>query len=570
MGSIFNSFRAGASMLSWAGRSGAALGDSLAVRTADARSRASWRARRSGILAPGDRPGGATGFLDYRGLGLPRDYPGASDAVVRVGDICHPHGSPRIPMWLGWGTLNRHAAVIAPTGSGKTISVMAPWISEAIDVGITVVAVDVKGDLLDEVQRVRGGRPLSTTVRRWDISRRHAASAAWNPLDEVEDENALQSLVTALLGEVDTKSEHKHFQERDHRWLGGLLSLVIAGIPNPTLEMVHALLLDRSSLRKFASAFPRDAINVSDLLSMPDGDYGLATAGLSNALTWTTHGNARTATERSDFSLDECLTDGGFTIVGAPVGSGLPPRAAAAAFVGMLRNHMFAGFSSGRPPVLLVLDEVDKYADRIELSALLDLARGANVGIVLGLQNVDQLGHDAGQVETRLGNCATLIVLPGATDRTAKYLAGRLGQHTVETMTYGIDPHGRRVPTASTEHIDVLGTREIMHPPLGEWTAVVYSKPLSPKPFLVDLTRELVPAAPPSSLTARVERSPDDRKMPEISPDITHHDGVEGSSGPTLKGRGLAIGSGTSATATLGDVDHPPTALKGKLARGRS
>lgn len=567
MGFLFNTFRAGASMFSWAGRTGATLGDGLAVRTADARSRASRRARRSGVLAPGDRPGGATGFLDYRGVGLPHDYPGCSDAVVRVGDICHPHGNPRTPMWLGWGTLNRHAAVIAPTGSGKTISVMAPWISEAMDVGITVVAVDVKGDLLDEVRRVRGGRPLPPVVRRWDISRRHAASVAWNPLDEVRDENALQSLVTALLGEVDPKSEHKHFQERDHRWLGGLLRLVIAGIPDPTLEMAHALLKDRASLRRFASSLPGDAVNVSDLVSMPDGDYGLATSGLLNALAWTTHGVARAATERSDFSVDECLSDGGLTIVGAPVGSGVPPRAAAAAFVGMLRNHMFSGFGGDRSPVLLVLDEVDKYADRIELSALLDLARAANVGIVLGLQNVDQLGRDAGEVETRLGNCATLIVLPGATDRTAKYFASRLGQHTVETVTYGVDAHGRRVPTTSAEHVDVLGTREIMHPPLGEWTALVYSKPLSPKPFLVDLTRDVAPKAP----TDAIEAERDGLEPPEPTSARSARPRVEITEGSSLKGRGLAIGAGVSESASpLAHADHSSSALKGKLARGGS
>ena len=493
MGTLFNSFRAGTSVLSWIGRTSNAVGESLAVRAADTRSRASWRARRSGVLAPGDHPGGATGFLDYRGVGLPADYPGTSDAVVRVGEICHPHGNPRTALWLGWKTLNRHAAVIAPTGSGKTISVIAPWISEAIDVGITVVALDVKGDLLDEVRRVRGCRPLPPTVRQWDISHRHATSARWNPLDEVADEDALQSLVTALLGEVDPNSEHKHFQERDHRWLGGLIRLVMAGVPSPTLEVVHALLHDRSSLRKFAYSLPADAMNVADLVSMPDSDYGLATAGLSNALAWTTHGHARDVTAVSDFSVSDCLSDGGLTIVGASVGSGLPPRAAAASFVGMLRSRMLSGFGRDRPPVLLVLDEVDKYADRIELSALLDLARAANVGIVLGLQNVDQLGRDVGEVETRLGNCATLIVLPGATDRTAQYLASRLGKHTVETVTYAVDARGRRVPTTSSERVEVLGTREIMHPPLGEWTAILYSKPLSAKPFLVDLTREVAP-----------------------------------------------------------------------------
>lgn len=560
MGLFTEMLRAGVSVVGMAGRAGARVGEDLAIRMKESRSRAPLRSRLSGVLAPGDHPGDSTGFMDYRGVGLPRDYPGATDAVVCVGEICHPHGSPRTPIWLGWSTLNRHTAVVAPTGSGKTISVIAPWISDAIDAGISVVALDVKGDLLEEVYRIRGGRKIAAPIRQWDISSRRPHSLSWNPLEEVGDENALQALVTALLGEVDTRAENRYFQERDHRWLGGLLKTTITGIPNPTLEMVHALLLDRSTLNRFTKALPEAAVNIGDLVTMPDTDYGLATAGLTNALAWTTHGNARAATESSEFTVQQCLSDGGLTIVGASVGAGLPPRAAAASFIGMLRMEMFRGFTGYRSPTLLVLDEVDKYADRIDLSALLDLARGANVGIVLATQNVDQLGKDDGEVATRLGNCATVIVLPGASDRSARYLSGRLGKHTVETITYSVDARGRRIPTSSVETVDVLGSREIMHPPLGEWTGILYSKPVSSKPFLVDFTREVSDAMPVGERDLGVGLAP--VSYEEKSAVISTEEGK-----PSLTGRGLSIGSKKPEAVEGRPTEETSPRLKGSLLK---
>jgi type IV secretory pathway TraG/TraD family ATPase VirD4 len=470
----------------WANRAGTNLGQSLALGRERAKANPGSRARKMGILAPGDAPGVAGGYLDYRGIGLPNEYPQITDAVMRLGEVIHPHGRSSWPAWVGWKTINEHVAIVGPPGSGKTV-LLATSIVGALSAGMSVVAVDTKGDLLAEIKRVRGDVKLGVPVRRWDIAETRDRVMSWNPLDEIEDDSTLQAVVTGLLGEVNINSKDLHFQKRDHRWLKGLLRLTRISISKASLATSYALLLDQNQLAAYVAAHPNHSKEIIDLVSLSPQDFSLATAGLANALSWADQITPARMTATSDFSAKDCMDYGGLTIIGSRMSAGEPAYAAAAAFLGVLRTRIFSRFGSSEWPTILVLDEVPKYADRIELSSLLDLSRGADVGILLGLQNVDQLG-DAGNISTQLGNCGTVIILSGSTEKTARFMASRCGEHTVKTVSMSVDAHGRSVPTTSNVTIPILGTREIMQPPLGEYVGIIHSRGLCAKPFLVDFT----------------------------------------------------------------------------------
>ena len=81
--------------------------------------------------------------------------------------------------------------------------------------------------------------------------------------------------------------------------------------------------------------------------------------------------------------------------------------------------------------------------------------------------------------------------MPGVGAATARALSERLGQRP--EVTVGTHRDVARVFSHSVERrhalVPVLGTREIADPPFAARCAVVHSRPLSSKPFIVDLER---------------------------------------------------------------------------------
>jgi hypothetical protein len=92
------------------------------------------------------------------------------------------------------------------------------------------------------------------------------------------------------------------------------------------------------------------------------------------------------------------------------------------------------------------------------------------------------------------GNCGTLIYLPGTTHDSAKFLSDQLGQHPVQAASTSVGPAAsgwgnQRTNSWQTSMVPVLGTREIHDLPFGRFAAVVHSRPMADRPFLVDLTQ---------------------------------------------------------------------------------
>lgn len=135
-----------------------------------------FRGVRKGILGPWDAPPpdvGAYGYWDYRGVARPSD--------IAPFNLDFPLGRYREPRrWtaleeigLTERTASEHAIVLGPTRSGKTASIIAPWIYHALQLGYSVLAVDVKGrdHLLAEVKRYSSHKgPLGAPVLKWDYT----------------------------------------------------------------------------------------------------------------------------------------------------------------------------------------------------------------------------------------------------------------------------------------------------------------------------------------------------------------------------------------------------------------
>ena len=459
----------------------------VATSSAQAAARPGRRARWSGVLVPGDPPPASAraSWLDYRGIALPKHLPDMSTGEFSLGEAIDPQTGRGRPTGLYWDQLVRHTAVIGPSGSGKSRNIFVPWVVAALRLGFSVVSVDTRGDLLNQVVAAASegtARGVNVPVYPWDVF--DARSRPWNPLSEVRDDSHISQVVTAVLGEVDTpRDQFAFFAERDERWLRGLIRLGLAVDPQLTFTGLYALIVDQRRLVRCAQAAPSAAGEVLDLVQFPVDQFSTATSGLANRVAVFTGPAAATVTARSDFMLSDFLRDGGLLVVGGRLSLGGAALAPASVALNLLKMRVLERFGTAGRPMLWILDEVPVYASRIALEQLLDVVRGADVGVVLGAQDVTQFG-DSTAVNRRLANCGTVAALRGCSAATADFMAARFGTHDVGATSIGSGVQARPTPTFARQRTSVLGSREIMYPPAMTYGGVAHSMSVHDRPFL--------------------------------------------------------------------------------------
>jgi hypothetical protein len=100
---------------------------------------------------------------------------------------------------------------------------------------------------------------------------------------------------------------------------------------------------------------------------------------------------------------------------------------------------------------------------------------------------VTQLGDKDARMR-QLASCHSLLVLRGSSAETAEHLASRLGTHSIATTGFSTDYRGRSRPSVGREQVAVLGSREIMHPPLALYAGVGHIPSVSARPFLLQFS----------------------------------------------------------------------------------
>lgn len=477
--------------------------DSLKVKRAQRRLSSNRTALASGYLLAGDQAGtDSDGLMDYRGIDLPeRIAGGLMSGVVPLGRLRNPRTGVVQNARLPWEVLNTHAAIIAPPGSGKTYGIIVPWILGFVKSGGRVIANDVKGDLLTDILKAKeelGIKGFSiTTWNPMDEKR----SCRWNPLSEVHDDITRTQLVTAVLGDpAEYKGSDPFFIERDHRWLRGLIKYALGVCPHATFYDIYMLLSSYDNVRDAVDASPGLCVDFADMADYSPGEYSLAISSLLNKLEWFTSKSACRVTKTSDFTLADITEKPGLLLIGSRLSDEDRAKAAAAMMFALLKSTYASRFSaSNHLPNAWIIDEAAVIAKRIALDMTLSQVRSYGVGIAMALQDVTQLGNEDKQ-NRYLSNCKTLITLRNVSDATARYFSKRLGDHMVRKATSSLDQRGRPLPQESTERVPVLGTSEIMHPPLdfGTYCGIVHTPTLglfcSPvvdtsKPYIVDFSR---------------------------------------------------------------------------------
>lgn len=446
-----------------------------------------------GVLAPGDGPAPpGLDVLDYRGLAEPPCLRLGTQGLPlgRVVDLRRGAG-PAVALPVP--ELLRHACVIGPSGSGKTHSLVVPWTVALLQAGCSVVAVDVKGDLVAQIQQhlAQLGRPSGAKGYVWDYAGGRAHR--WNFLQEIATDKGIDAAAVSLVGRPKPNDAQPFFYQRDYRWMKGLLRLVVERL-GTAAEPRHlvALLADQDELDRWTTGSAA-AAELSDLCATHPADFGKDVSGLLNALSLFREPAVVRATAVSDFTLSQVAAEPSLLVAVAKLGDGRRAEQMSSLILSQFTQSVLDRFGSGQQrPVVFMVDEAPRLKERIDLEQMLSVARGANAGVCLAAQDVNQFGTEQEQ-SALLANCHTFVSMYGVSPASAEYFSKRLGNRLKEESTVTIngtrklfEPPGR---SRQTTLAPVLGPREIMFPPLGPRAALVHCSSVSMAPFMVDLER---------------------------------------------------------------------------------
>ena len=447
--------------------------------------------------------------------------------AVSLGHYLHPKGLRGGPLFLPFKSLKKHCAVIAPSGSGKTESIIIPWTLELLHQGASVITIDVKGDLITRF----GNSVQNLGCRLWYWNAGDpACSHKWNWLDEINinDDRDLEAAVNSLLREEPKPgSQGYDFYVRDCRWLKVFIKIakeIKWGGGPPLPRDLYDLITDRrlvDGIFKKMPQFKSKYSEINDLLQFESDKYSRYTATLLNDLRFFSQSSRSVnyVSNGSEFLLGNIDKYPTLLVIGASLADVEQSATLSSLILNLMFNHVyrrFLGSQSRQRSWYFMIDEAPRLKDRINFEQILSVARSADVGICLAGQDVNQFGNEH-QLEQLFVNCGTFITLPGCSPNTAEYFSKRLGQRGETKTNISItekdlfsrivDQDWRDDPiqkTTSSVKVPVLGEREIMYPPIPNYCGVVQVRDASPKPFLIDLQREITKTIPTYQFLLRI------------------------------------------------------------------
>ncbi|HWG02465.1 MAG TPA: type IV secretory system conjugative DNA transfer family protein [Trebonia sp.] len=481
------------------GRASRSVSESVqATYERNAAERVPRRVRNRGYLAPGDpAPPPGLDVLDYSGLAPARAVRGAlyPDGVTLGAAIDLADGAPFAVYRLPLERFFQHVAVVAPPGKGKTYGMIAPLAARLARAGATVVVLDVTGDLVNAIKDFAGSSPTGTAVPFFHWSTDAARGRhAWNPLAglDPDDLTAVEGLKTSILGEQPADPKHRFFFDRELRILGALIRLLLAEAASPTLTDLIALAVHRDVLRK-RLARPEHAglrLEIRDFLAADDADAAQMVSETQTRLAPFVAPQVSGQVSRSDFTIADIARRPSLVVVGAELYLRQRGEIAASLFVNRLSAELSTRYGTTRgAPVVMLLDEAPVLARRINLASLLATSRATRTGVVIAAQNVAQFG-DEGEQSTVFDACDTMMLLPGASRASIGIFQSRLGTRQVRRQSTSREfGKGHGSVSVSGETVDVLGNRELLDPPFGQFPAFVHSRSDGVGPVAIELER---------------------------------------------------------------------------------
>ncbi len=454
--------------------------------------------KKSGYILDGDRIGyDSFALSDYSSLLLPKHLSSEelkflSNGELALGNFYNPRiPNNRYPFSIHRDQIFRHSILIAPTGSGKTYGVIVPAIHSLLQNNFSVIANDVKGDMLQHLKDYKNqlSTPSSSCVFSFNPFDANS-SQSWNPLDEIKDVNddsLINSIVNAIIGNDDSQgAQNIHFVERDKRWLSSLVKLMKIKKTAPSLNDIYEIICNQNELINLSQAAPK-AIkqNLIDLINMNNINM---IAGLSNKLRIFNDRNVKNAMTFSSFNIDYIINNPVLLIIGNPLSEGEEAFKITSILYAVLRNKILK-HGPLQIPSCWMMDEAGQIAKRLNLKNDLATIRSYNVGIFLSIQQLSQFGEN--DYKNYLANCSNKIILEGVDYNTAEYFEKSMGNKKVKEVSKIINQNRDKSWNTSTKTEPVLSASNIMSYPetFLAHSGIYYNPNVSKKPILLNFSR---------------------------------------------------------------------------------
>jgi len=356
-----------------------------------------------------------------------------------------------------------HAAVIAPTGTGKSLNILDPTLLETED---SVIAVDVKGELARTTSRYRRD-VLKQKVHIFDVWRCVTThSAQFNPVDMLDpDSDTLEDDVYSTMAQFYQVASLKdpYWDGRAHSANAGILCHIVTSpletdrslgrlweiVHSDDLEFTLATMVDSCpDMHPYARA------QITALLSVSANETrSCIISTMRQHLRVLGSSGVRRALASTSFDLQSVIDGKPMTIYFV-----IPPDKLAShgtllrLWISSLMTLMTRRKRPPQVPTLLLLDEVAQLGRMEELSRAVTLMRGYGLRCMLMLQSYAQLrALYPAEHEVLIENCGTIVTFGHTSLGMSHQIEAFLGDISAEAL-FGMrdDELAIRLPRSAT------------------------------------------------------------------------------------------------------------------------
>nr|WP_287069013.1 type IV secretory system conjugative DNA transfer family protein [Pyrobaculum sp.] len=381
------------------------------------------------------------------------------------------------PVEIGFDELNKHVHVLAPSGAGKTKSVLAPMVAQLLEKGVGVLCIDPKGDneVISAFLKIMKEEGRLEDFQYWDPIKA-GISSSYNPFYYAIKYGKYQDIAVKIIATLPKSGGAATFYEKIQsefaRALTALLSIlpytermvnfidlyaIIAYLPKSVEFLLNEYNIEGKKKDELAELWIKTIAGEAK----SNKDYKNYLRNLQQHLAlyaFTFHPKLLNAYE-PEIKISEGFRKGKlmyFALRALDFPSGESLDIGKMVFLDLM-GHAAWKYNSGikfNVPDMVFVDEAPQVFVP-EAEKLFDMARGAGIGVVLIHQSIFQFEKiQKGLFQNIFSNCSVKILLGAGDDETAKFYANYLGeeikyarsrsvggQNPLKSLTDAILPH---------------------------------------------------------------------------------------------------------------------------------